>query len=59
MSPVKMVTRDVLSIKNVFDEGVSDALWVEWAEPLESDDILPEIVDVLGCFCEQTGAQFG
>ena len=35
------------------------SFWVELPELVEGDDALPEIVDVLGCFCEQTGAQFG
>ncbi len=60
MSPVKKVTTDNLLFEHVFDEPVSDALlWVNLTEPVESDDTLPVIVDVLGCFCEQTGAQFG
>ena len=60
MSPVKKVTTDNLLFEYVFDEPVSDALlWVNLTEPVESNHALPEIVDVLGCFCEQTGAQFG
>ncbi|MGB3713215.1 MAG: hypothetical protein WA996_02180 [Candidatus Promineifilaceae bacterium] len=59
MSPVKKVTSDNLLYESVFDEAVSDALWVDLVESVESDDFLPEIVNVLGCFCEQTGAQFG
>ena len=59
MSPVKKVSSDNLSSEYVFDEADSDALWAEWAAPVESDDFLPGIVDVLGSFSEQIGAQFG
>jgi hypothetical protein len=60
MSPVKKAVADDLHFEYVFDEPISDALlWVDVTYPDESGEILPDIVDVLGCFCEQTGAQFG
>ena len=60
MAPVKKTATDNHLFEYVFDEPLTEGpLWVEMNHPDDSGDIMPEIVDVLGCFCEQTGAQFG
>lgn len=60
MSPVKREISDNMLHDYILDESLSETLlWAELTEPAEGNSTYPEIVDVLGCFSEQTGAQFG
>ncbi|HET6443453.1 MAG TPA: hypothetical protein VFI27_02645 [candidate division Zixibacteria bacterium] len=60
MSPVKQLTAEDLMRENIFHESmIEQRLWLESTETVEVQSSQTEIVDLLGCFCEQTGAFFG
>ena len=60
MAPVKTITKEFDWRELLFSIPESEPRSaVECAEPADDEEILPEIVDLLGCFCMQTGAQFG
>jgi len=60
MAPVTKITREKEwqeYLKNGFVTDTSPQ--VEEPETVSDEFILPNVRDLLGCFCEQTGAQFG
>ena len=60
MVPVKKLTKQYDWRELLFSSPDSEPRqWVEYVEPESDEDIHPEIADLLGCFCLQTGAQFG
>ena len=60
MAPVKELTKDYDWRDLLFSIPEADPRsLVEYVEPAGDEEIQPEIVDLLGCFCMQTGAQFG
>jgi len=60
MAPVKKLTKDYDWKDLLFSIPESEPRsLVKYIEPAGDEGIQPEIVDLLGCFCMQTGAQFG
>ena len=60
MVPVKKLSKQYDWRELLFSSPESEPRqWVEYIEPESDEDIHPEIADLLGCFCLQTGAQFG
>jgi hypothetical protein len=60
MVPVKKLTKQYDWREMLFSSPDSEPRqWVEYVEPESDEEIHPEIADLLGCFCLQTGAQFG